>query len=221
MSVSGVSANSFADYSGQSTIQQIIQEFQQLGKDLQAGNLTAAQADFVTLQQDLPQSSAAAATSAATATSSAATASSTTQSSDPIAQAFHQLSQDLQSGNLKAALEDYDTIQQDFQNQGAQDYASQGAQGAEGGQAAHWHHHHHDGGSGASSGTASSGSSGGSGQVGQLFNELGQELQSGNLSAAQQTYASLQKDFQGFGQDGADQTTESSSSSSSSISVSA
>ena len=197
MSVSGISGSGIADYSGQNTIQQLIQEFQQLGKDLQSGNLSAAQSDFVTLQQDLPQSSA-------------STASSSTQSSDPIAQAFQQLAQDLQSGNIKAALQEYTTIQQDFQSQGEQDYASQGTQGT---QVHHGHHHHQDGG-GSSSSTSTSG------QVSQLFNELGQELGSGNLTAAQQTYASLQTDLQSSGQESpaqADGSTSGSASSSFSV----
>jgi hypothetical protein len=61
-------------------------EFQQLGQNLQSGNLTAAQADFVTLQQD------ASVTLNATSSSS---------SSDSVAaQSFRQLAQDLQSERL-------------------------------------------------------------------------------------------------------------------------
>jgi outer membrane protein assembly factor BamD (BamD/ComL family) len=77
------------------------QEFQQLGQDLQSGNLSAAQSDFATLQQGVSQTSSA------------------TQSSSPIAQAFSKLSQDLQSGNLTAAQSDYSTLQQDMQTQAA------------------------------------------------------------------------------------------------------
>jgi outer membrane protein assembly factor BamD (BamD/ComL family) len=148
----------------------IAQEFQQLGKDLQAGNLTAAQADFATLQQDFSQGSTA----------------SSTQSASPIAAAFNQLSQDLQSGNLTAAQQDFTTIQQDFQ-----------AQAAQAGQGAETHHHHHHG-DDSGSGSKSEGSSG----IGKLLTELGTELQAGNLTSAQATYASLEQDFQQFSQSG-------------------
>jgi outer membrane protein assembly factor BamD (BamD/ComL family) len=131
--------------------QQFQQDFKQLGKDLQSGNLSAAQSDFATLQSDLPQTSS--------------TSTSTSQNSNPIAQAFNQLSQDLKSGNLTAAQQDYSTIQQDIQNQAPQ--------------AHHHHHHHHFGGSQDS-------------QASQLFSQLGQDLQSGNLSGAQADFNSLQ-----------------------------
>src|SRR6266481_66031 len=58
--------------------------------------------------------------------------------------------------------------------------------------AAHGHHHHHqsDGDSGQSSGQPN--------PISTLFGQLGQDLQSGNLSAAQQAYSSLQQDFEQF-----------------------
>lgn len=158
MSVAGILSSSLLDFttpSVQNKAQQFRQEFQQLGQDLQAGNLSAAQADFATLQQSGPQ------------------ATSTSASSNPIATDFKQLSQDLQSGNVASAQQDYAKIQQDFQNR---------AQGA------HPHHHHHGGGGGGASG------------VSQLLQQLGQELQSGNLSAAQQAYNALQLDFPQLGQ---------------------
>ena len=118
-------------------------------------------------------------------------------SSNPIAQEFNQLAEDIQSGNLSAAQQDYTTIQQDFQNQGAQqNLATEGH---------HGHHHHHGGGE--------------SSQVSQLFTELGQELQSSNVSAAQQTYNSLLQDFQQFSPVASAQ--QSSPSSSSGVSVTA
>jgi len=161
----------------------IAQAFQQLGKDLQAGNLTAAQTDFTTLQQDFSQSAAASSTA--------------TQSSGTIAAAFNQLSQDLQSGNLTAAQQDFTTIQQDFQAQAGQ--TGQAGFSAEG------HRHHHDSDSDSDSGAsagASTGSGSGPGEIGKLLKELGKELQSGNLSSAQSTYASLEQDFQEFSQSG-------------------
>jgi outer membrane protein assembly factor BamD (BamD/ComL family) len=130
--------------------QQFQQEFQQLGQALQSGNLSAAQADFVTLQQSGTQSSSA------------------TQNSNPIAQAFNQLSQDLQSGNLSAAQKDFTNLQQDLQATST----------------SHAHHHHHHSGGGQSN------------SISQLFQQLGQELQAGNLSAAQQAYSTLSQDLQ-------------------------
>jgi hypothetical protein len=160
MSVSGVSSSGFANYnqSIQTNMQQFRQEFQQLGQDLQSGNLSAAQTDFATLQQLRPQ---------ANSTSSA-------QSNNPIAQAFNQLSQDLKSGNLSAAQQDYATLQQDFQSQSSQVH----------------HHHHHGGGHGESA-------------VSQLLVQLGQDLQSGNVSAAQQVYSTLMQDLPQAGQNSA------------------
>ncbi|MGB8583981.1 MAG: hypothetical protein WCD47_24430 [Candidatus Sulfotelmatobacter sp.] len=120
MSVSGISSSSLFNASGvQSLFQQFQQTFQQLGQDLQSGNLSAAQSDFATLQNLGSQNSTA-----------------TTQSNNPIAQAFSQLAKDLQSGNLSAAQQDFSTIQQDFQSQSAQGQTPS-AQG---------HHHHHGGG---------------------------------------------------------------------------
>lgn len=76
-------------------------QFQELGKDLTSGSLSAAQSDFKTLQQAFAQTPTAA-------------ASSTT--SNPVAQAFQQLASDLKSGNLSGAKQDYSTIQQDISN---------------------------------------------------------------------------------------------------------
>jgi hypothetical protein len=160
MSVAGILSslsNSLFDFNNSNVKnqrQQFQQEFQQLGQDLQSGNLSAAQTDFTTLQQSGPQ----------------ANSSLSTQSNSPIAQDFKQLGQDLQSGNVSAAQQDYAKIQQDFQNQAAGKHA---------------HHHHGGGGGNAAS---------------QLLEQLGQDLQSGSLTAAQQAYNALQQDFQQFGQ---------------------
>jgi outer membrane protein assembly factor BamD (BamD/ComL family) len=155
MSVSGISSSSLFDLldsvNARSQKQLLQQEIQQLGKDLSAGNLSAAQADFATLQKDAPQATAA-----------------SSQSNNPIAQAFQKLAQDLQAGNLSGAQQDFSTIQQDVQAQGG------------------GHHHHH----GQNSSAAQQN------PIAQLFSELGQALQAGNLSAAQQAYTTLQQDFQ-------------------------
>lgn len=154
MSVASIFSSALMNYgthSVQSGVQQVQQEFQQLGQDLQSGNLSAAQADFATLQTLGPQT----------------TAGSSTQSTNPISQMFNQLSQDLQSGNISAAQQDYTKIQQDFQSASAQK---------------HRHHHHSGGGSQSS-------------EISQLFQQLGQELQSRNLAAAQQAYGALSQDL--------------------------
>ena len=122
---------------------------------LLAISLSQAQSDFATLQSNAP--------------STAAPAPSTTLSS-----AFSKLSQDLQSGNLAGAQQDYSTIQQDFQQQAP---AATSA----------YHHHHHS--SGGSSDPAAQAS------LDQLFSQLRQALQSGNLATAQSVYASLQQDL--------------------------
>jgi len=179
MSVSGISSSNFVDYNTQNIQtqrQQFRQEFQQLGQDLQSGNLSAAQTDFAALQQVEPQS----------------ISTSSTQSNTSIGQAFNQLSQDLKSGNLSAAQQDYATIQQDFQNHTSR---------------AH-HHHHHGGGNGGN-------------EISQLLEQLGQDLQSGSLSAAQQAYSTLVQDFPQFGQSNGLASAEQSPASSNSVSLTA
>jgi len=88
--------------------QQFHQELWQLGQDLQAGNLSAAQSDFASLQQDVPQNST------------------NGSSQNPIGQAFSQLAPDLKSGNHSAAQQDYTTIQQNFKSRSAARQAMHG-----------------------------------------------------------------------------------------------
>ena len=169
MSVSGILGSLFGAGSSapvQNRFQQIKQDFQQLGQDLQSGNLPQAQSDFTALQQLVPgqQQNATAGTQA------------TAQSQGPISQAVAQLGQDLKSGNLTAAQSDFTTLQQDIQQQ----------QSSDGG--GHHHHFHTD------NSSSSSQQSG----IASLFASLGQSLQSGNLAAAQHTYSTLQQDFLQF-----------------------
>jgi len=56
-------------------------------------------------------------------------------------------------------------------------------------------HHHRDGGGGSRTSSHTS-------PVSQLFEQLGQALQSGNLSTAQQVFSSLQQEFQQLSQSG-------------------
>jgi hypothetical protein len=133
----------------------------QLGEDLQEGNLTSAQQDFAALQVEGAESSSTISNPNA-ATSASGSSTTATESNNPITQAFDHLAVDLQTGNLSASQQDYANVQQDFQS------PSQGPTSEP-----HFNHEHHIGG------------------VNQLLDQLGQQLQSNNLSTAQQTYASL------------------------------
>jgi hypothetical protein len=128
------------------------------------------QQEFQQLGQDLQSGNASAAQADVTALQQLAPPSSSSQSTSPIAQAFNQLSQDLKAGNTTAAQSDFSTIQQDVQTQASK---SQG------------HHHHHHG----------SGGGGGGNNVSQLLDQLGQELQTGDLSGAQSAYGTLAQSF--------------------------
>ena len=165
MSVSGILGSLFGAASSTpapNRFQQIKQDFKQLGQDLQSGNLSQAQSDFSALQQLLPSQQQGASTTTQAAS----------QSANPISQAISELAQDLKSGNLTAAQSDFSTLQQDVQQQ-------------EGTGAGH-HHHRAESASNQQSAISS------------LFASLGQSLQSGNITAAQQTYSSLQQDFLQF-----------------------
>jgi outer membrane protein assembly factor BamD (BamD/ComL family) len=169
----GVLQSALAATNTPSKFKQFQQEFQQLGKDLQAGNLAQAQTDLVTLEQNSPFLHAG-------ATASSAAGSSASASNNPIAQAFNRLAQDLKAGIVSAAQQDFSTIQQDFQNAQSQVPTQSGG-----------HHHHH-----AFSGQSSTS------PLPQLFSQLGQALQTGNLSSAQEAYSTLQQDFQQFASGG-------------------
>src|ERR1700722_4760825 len=181
MSIAGiVGSNIFQNSVVQQTqnrFQQIQSQFQKLGQDLQSGNLTQAQSDFAALSQELPNGGQ---STGPTSGATPATNSAASSSSNPVLQAFQSLGQDLQSGNLSAAQQDFATIQQ----------SAQQAQAS--GQAHHGHHHHR------TSDSSDSNSSSPISTLQQDFTSLGSDLQSGNLSSAQQAYASLQSDLQQF-----------------------
>ena len=196
MSVTGIASSAilsqFQGLFSQNNSQKLQQGFQQLSQDLQSGNLSQAQSDFSSLQQLLPSG----------AQSSATSSTSGAQSGNPLATAVSQLAQDLQSGNLTAAQSDLSTVQQDVNQTGQQQGAGH----------AHHHHHHSDG---------SSQSSSEQNAISTLFGQLGQSLQSGNLTAAQQAYSSLQQDLQLFGAGNSTSSSASSSAASANLSVSA
>jgi outer membrane protein assembly factor BamD (BamD/ComL family) len=183
MSIIGIlSSNLFSAGAAQNTqntqsntpvFQQIKTEFQQLGQDLQSGNLKAAQSDFTTLTQNLSGASQSSATTANSATGNT-----------PLAQAFAQLGQDLQSGNLQGAQKDFANVQQDVQQISSQQVGGH-----------HGHHHHHT----ESSQSSSSSSSQQSDPIAQAFSTLAQDLQAGNLSGAQSAFSTLQNDLQQIG----------------------
>jgi len=99
MSVAGI-ASSLASYllpssTASTSAIQFRQEFQQLGQDLQAGNLKAAQSDLAALQK--------------------LESSSSSTSTNPLTQTFQQIGNDLQSGDLQDAQSLYAAVQQKFQ----------------------------------------------------------------------------------------------------------
>jgi hypothetical protein len=101
MSVTGISSNGASNLasfqSGSSTRQQFEKGFQQLGKDLAAGNLSAAQAEFASLPKP-------------------GQGQTSTQPGVPIEQAFGALGGNLQSGDLAAAQQDFNKIQKYISN---------------------------------------------------------------------------------------------------------
>jgi hypothetical protein len=115
--------------SGQGQFQRVQSEFQQLGQDLQTGNLAQARQDYATKNG----------TTAAAPPAAVTTTAAPTLNSNPIAQAFDALSTALQNGNITATQQDFATIQQDAQQQ-------------QGSSQVHHHHHHGGGGGGGQQG---------------------------------------------------------------------
>lgn len=104
MSVAGIlstAAFSLGAQFFQTRTRKIKNELQQLGRDLQSGNLSAAQSDLAALQKLQPKP----------------VTTSTTQSSDAISKDFSQLASDLKAGDTKAAQQDFTQLQQDVQRQ--------------------------------------------------------------------------------------------------------
>ena len=95
---------------------------------------------------------------------------------------FQQLGQDIKSGNLQGAQQDFTNLQQDLQQNTSQQVGGQ-------------HHHHHH----AASSQSSSSFSQQANPIAQALSTLAQDLQAGNLSGAQLAYATLQNDIQQVG----------------------
>lgn len=147
--------------------------FSQLGS-LQSNKPGQTQSEFQQLAQDLQTGNLSAAQTDFAALQQNAPAGQS--SSSPLAQAFSTLGKDLQAGNLSAAQQDFATVKQDVTN--LQQAAQQGGQ---------VHHHHHHAAEPESSSTQPN-------SIAQLFSTLGQDLQNGSLSSAQQAYSALQQD---------------------------
>jgi hypothetical protein len=144
------------------------QAFQQLGQDLQSGNLAQAETDLAKMQPGFNPNQPTSTTSSTSGSSTTANSSTSSSSSGTFSQAMNQIAQDLQSGNLTAAQSDYTNLQQNLRTSHA-----------------HFGHMH-------------AGSQGGGDAAQQELAQLGQALQSGNLGAAQQAYATLQTALPGF-----------------------
>jgi hypothetical protein len=120
-------------------------------------------------------------------TSGSATGSTSGTTTSPSNQAFNQLASDLQSGNLSAAQKDFTNLQSDLKPLGP-------------GSSNQSRHHHHLGGGGDSNGQNS---------LLQDLNQVGTGLTSGNLFSAQQSYNTLQQQFQQFALSGTALSSES------------
>jgi hypothetical protein len=101
MSVSGILTAIPVSYSARPELQRsekFKQQFHQLGEDLRARDLAAAQADFATIKQFAPEQGP------------------STQGEGLLGRAFDSLADDLQTGDFASAKRDYSTIHQIFQS---------------------------------------------------------------------------------------------------------
>jgi hypothetical protein len=119
--LTGASQSSAAGTNSATGNSTVTQAFTQLGQDLQSGNLQGAQQDFTNLQHDLQQNSSPQVEGHHhhhhhhTESSESSPSS---QQTNPIAQAFSTLAQDLQAGNLSGAQSAFATLQNDLQQIG-------------------------------------------------------------------------------------------------------
>ena len=145
-----------------------------MGQDLQAGNLAQAQTDFTALKKDFPEAPSAiqGAAQQGVAQQGVAQQGPAQTDSGTVQPRFQQLSQDLKAGNLAAAQADFATLRQDLQP--GNGLATR----------PHRHPRYADGSAANTNGIA------------QVLTQLGQALQSSNISAAQQSYTTLLQEFQ-------------------------
>jgi len=133
MSVAGILASSTLSQiwqNWQAQAQKVQSEFQQLGRDLQAGNLSQAQSDFSALSQNvssrlqshnsLPQAlSFPRSTHHHWHCAGVGSPSSSSSTESTLLQQFRSLGTALQAGNLSAAQAAYATLQQDLEQLGS------------------------------------------------------------------------------------------------------
>jgi hypothetical protein len=170
-------------------------KFQQIGSDLQSGNLFQAQSDFALFNNIDPGDSKALRPHLPPVHGTPTRCSPPSTNWDKLCN----------PAICPPAQSDFATVQQDVQ-QIAQQQSAGGA-----------HHHHHHYSSDSDSQTSSQQTA-----ISTLFNELGTSLQTGNLTAAQQACSTLQQDFQQFALGGSSSTSSSSTSAGASgLSVSA
>lgn len=114
MSTSAITSNLLSQIvSSEPTANQFATDLNQLAKDVQSGNLSAAQQDYVTLSQDaLNGATASAATTSASGitTSLLSNIASSSSSSSAFVADLNQLGTDLQNGNLASAQNDLLTL---------------------------------------------------------------------------------------------------------------
>ena len=107
----------------------LVQAFKQLGQDLQSGNLSGAQADYATVQQDAQQNvSQQVGGHHHHHHGESSQNSSPSQQTNSIDQAFGQLAQSLQTGNLQGAQSAFSALQKDLQQIGG--FVTSGTSGA-------------------------------------------------------------------------------------------
>ena len=132
MSISGILSNSLVSQNSQNwqaRAQKVHTEFQQVGQDLQAGNLSKAQSDFKLLSKNLPgglqinQSLSQAYSALRWSRHShrypeVGSQGATPYTDSTLSQMFGSLGSALQAGNLSAAQAAYSTLQQDLEQLG-------------------------------------------------------------------------------------------------------
>jgi hypothetical protein len=117
MSITGIASSliNLLSPQVQDRSKQFQREFLQLGQDLQAGNLSATQADVASLQKLQPASADAASSSGAPS----------------VSQTLQQLGRDLQTGDLKDAQQVYSNLVQQIQTHGHHPHVVVGKQVSE------------------------------------------------------------------------------------------
>ncbi len=114
VSIAGIASSALSHLTSlQHNYQQVRSEFKQLGQDLQAGDLTKAQSDFVTLSQSM--ASQLASNSPVAKPGPAAVTHHNHVPAASVSQQLSQLGQALQAGNLAAAQQAFAAVQQSWE----------------------------------------------------------------------------------------------------------